>query len=125
MTLFERLGREDGVRKLVDAFYDHMAEAPEMGPLLDLHPDLDHARERLYEYLVGYTGGPPLYVSKYGHPRLRRRHLHVRIDAAGVDLWMQCMDHALAATVADDEARAVLHANFAPLAAHMQNVAPR
>lgn len=122
MTLFERIGAEAGVARLVDAFYTHMAEAPDLAPLLALHPNLAHARERLYEYLVGWTGGPPLYVQKHGHPRLRMRHMHVRIDRTQVGLWMRCMDHALAATIDDDEARGLLHANFDRLAAHMQNV---
>ncbi len=123
MELFEAMGEEVGVRRLVDAFYDHMAEASEMAPLLALHPDLERARERLYEYLVGWMGGPPLYVQKYGHPRLRMRHMHVRIDGAGVALWMRCMDHALEATVELAELRELLHANLSRLAAHMRNVA--
>lgn len=121
MGLFEQLGGEEGIGRLVDAFYGHMAEAPEMAPLLAIHPDLDHARERLYEYLVGYTGGPPLYVSKHGHPRLRARHLHVKVDREGVALWLACMEHALRATIRDAEARQVLFSNLAPLAAHMRN----
>ncbi|MEN0068462.1 MAG: group II truncated hemoglobin [Myxococcota bacterium] len=122
MDLFERMGREPGVARLVDAFYDHMAEAPDMAPLLALHPDLERARERLYEFLVGWMGGPPLFVQKYGHPRLRMRHLHVAIDETGVALWMRCMDHALMTTVPHEDLRELLHSNFSRLAAHMQNV---
>lgn len=44
MELFDRVGREPGVARLVDAFHGHMAEAPEMSRLLVLHPDLEHAR---------------------------------------------------------------------------------
>ena len=124
MELFEQIGREAGVARLVGAFYDHMAEAPEMAPLLGLHPDLERARERLYEFLVGWMGGPPLFVTKYGHPRLRMRHMHVRVDPEGVTLWVRCMDHALATTVDDEALRDLLHASFSRMAAHMQNTQP-
>lgn len=121
MELFEAIGREEGVARLVHAFYDHMRDEPEMAALLALHPDLDRARERLYEYLVGWTGGPPLYVQKHGHPRLRMRHLHVTVDGDGVASWLRCMDHALRTTIADDAAREILWTNLSRLAAHMQN----
>lgn len=122
MNLFEEIGGEPGVARLVDAFYDHMAEAPELPPLLAMHPDLARARERLRDFLTGWMGGPPRYVEKHGHPRLRMRHLHVQIDGAGVARWMACMDHALETTVADEELRAMLHTSFSRVAAHMRNV---
>jgi hemoglobin len=109
------------VQRLVDAFYGHMQTDPVVFPLLAVHDDLQRARERLFEVLVGWSGGPPLYVSKHGHPRLRARHLHVAIDADMAAMWMRCMDKALDETVADAHARAVLRTNLAGLADHMRN----
>ena len=40
-----------------------------------MRQSLKQSREKLYMYLTGWTGGPPVYVEKYGHPRLRARHL--------------------------------------------------
>lgn len=122
MTIYERMGGQDAVARIVSAFYRIMQEDPEMARLLAVHPDLPRAQERLLDYLTGWTGGPPVYVRKHGHPRLRARHLHVPIDLEMVGMWMSCMERALAAEVADDEVREVLHTNLAGLAAHMRNV---
>lgn len=121
MSLFERMGGEPGVQRLVDAFYGHMQTDPVVFPLLATHEDLQRARERLFEFLVGWTGGPPLYVSKHGHPRLRARHGHIAIDADLATMWMMCMDKALAETIDDPQVRGVLRTNLAGLADHMRN----
>lgn len=121
MSLFERMGGEDGVRRLVDAFYGHMQSDPVVFPLLAVHEDLQRARERLFEFLVGWSGGPPLYVSKHGHPRLRARHLHVAIDADMAAMWMHCMDQALEEIVDDAPTRTLLRTQLAGLADHMRN----
>ena len=41
--------------------------------------DLTSAREKLFMFLCGWTGGPQLYIERYGHPFLRRRHLPFKI----------------------------------------------
>jgi hemoglobin len=122
MSIYERMGGQEAVARIVSAFYRYMQEDPEVAPLLAVHPDLPRAQERLLDYLTGWTGGPPVYVRKHGHPRLRARHLHVRIDLEMVGMWMSCMERALADEVADDEVREVLRTNLAGLAAHMRNV---
>ena len=73
---YEILGGADGLRALVDRFYDLMDELQEAETIRALHaPDLTEAREKLFLFLSGWTGGPSLYIEKYGHPRLRARHL--------------------------------------------------
>jgi hemoglobin len=121
MSLFEDLGGEEAIGRLVDAFYRHMETDPTVLPLLAVHPDLPRARERLFEFLVGWTGGPPLYVQKHGHPRLRARHLHVAIDESMAMMWLYCMEHALRETVASEALREVLRGNLSALAHHMRN----
>jgi hemoglobin len=121
-ALIDRLGGEAGVRRLVDAFYDAMDTRPELAALRALHPpDLAHARDKLAWFLVGWTGGPPRYVERFGHPRLRARHLPFPIDSAARDAWMSAMRQALAETVADDAVRAVVDTHLARLADHMRN----
>lgn len=124
-THYERLGGDAAVRTLVDRFYDLMDALPEARTVREMHPaDLTLSREKLYEFLSGWLGGPALYVEKYGHPRLRARHLHARIGPAERDQWMLCMRGALAETVADDALRRELEQAIGRVAVHMRNDSP-
>jgi hemoglobin len=93
---FERLGGEPGVRALVDRFYDLMDLEPAFAGIRALHPTtLDGSRDKLHWFLCGWLGGPNHYVERYGHPRLRARHLPYAIGIAERDQWMACMMLAL------------------------------
>ena len=99
-TFFELLGGEQGgtenIRHLVETFYDIMSTDPEATPILALHPaDLSSSREKLFMFLTGWTGGPQLYTQRYGHPRLRQRHMPFKIGEAERDQWMFCMIKAM------------------------------
>jgi hemoglobin len=119
---FEALGGEAGVRALVNRFYDLIETAPEAAALRHVHgPSLDSAREKLTLYLTGWTGGPPVYVERFGHPMLRARHLPFSIGAQERDEWLWCMERALAEHDMPDEARQFLMAKLRPLADHMRN----
>ena len=118
---YERLG-EEGVRRLVDRFYDRMDTLPEAAEVRAMHPrDLRGSREKLFWFLSGWLGGPPLYVEKKGHPRLRARHLPFAIDDAARDQWMLCMRQALAEVVEDAELSAYLERQLGRVADHMRN----
>ena len=122
MTLYDALGGEPTVRALVDAFYWRMRDQDEYRHLRELHPeDLSNAEARLFKYLTGWTGGPPLFVQEYGQPMLRARHLHVHIDRRGRDQWLACMREALEETVPQVELRQQLLGALTPLADHMRN----
>ena len=121
MSVYEQLG-EDGVRRLVERFYDLLDALPEARRIRALHaPDLAEAREKLSLFLVGWTGGPPLYVQRYGHPRLRARHLPFPIGDVERDQWMRCMAQALEETVADGALVSGLKVAFRQVADHMRN----
>lgn len=95
-TPFERLGGEPGIRALVDRFYDLMELEPAYAALRALHPQsLDGSRDKLFWFLCGWLGGPDHYVQRFGHPRLRARHLPYAIGIAERDQWMACMIQAL------------------------------
>ena len=95
-TAFDALGGEPGVRSLVDRFYDLMDLEPANAGIRALHPDtLDGSRDKLYWFLCGWLGGPPHYVQRFGHPRLRARHLPYSIGLAERDQWLACMTQAL------------------------------
>lgn len=96
VTHFEAIGGEDRIRSLVNHFYDLMDTQPEAAGIRALHPkDLTDSREKLFLFLVGWMGGPPLYVSKYGHPRLRARHIRFSIGTRERDEWLWCMNRAM------------------------------
>ena len=93
---FESLGGEPGVRALVDRFYDLMDLEPALAGIRALHPtDLQGSRDKLFWFLCGWLGGPDLYVQRFGHPRLRARHLPYAIGTAERDQWMACMLQAM------------------------------
>ena len=95
-TPFARLGGEGGVRSLVDRFYDLMDLEPGFAVLRALHPaDISGSRDKLYWFLCGWLGGPAHYESRFGHPRLRARHLPYSIGVAERDQWMACMIQAM------------------------------
>ena len=95
-TFFELLGGTERVRELVETFYDIMDADPQAKTIRALHPaDLTASREKLFMFLTGWTGGPQLYIERYGHPRLRQRHMHMTIGEAERDQWMVCMISAM------------------------------
>ena len=123
---FEQLGGVDGVRALVDRFYDLMALEPEFAELRALHPaSLDGSRDKFAWFLTGWLGGPDLYIERFGHPRLRARHLPFPIGVQVRDQWLTCMGLAMAEIgeaggfTADMQER--LMASFANTADHMRN----
>lgn len=95
-TLFEVIGGADKLRALVDRFYDLMELEPEFAGIRALHPTpLDGSRDKLYWFLTGWMGGPDLYIERFGHPRLRARHLPYAIGSAERDQWLRAMAWAL------------------------------
>ncbi len=99
-TFYELLGGDkagiENIRLLVETFYDIMDSDPKVVELRSIHqPDLTEAREKLFMFLTGWTGGPQLYIERYGHPRLRGRHMPFSIGETERDQWMYCMISAM------------------------------
>ena len=121
-TPYDLLGGEDGIRRLVDRFYDLMDTAPEAATIRALHAtSLKASREKLRLFMTGWTGGPQLYVEKYGHPRLRMRHFPFAISSRERDEWLWCMDRALDEHPMPDAVRSMLRERLHALADHMRN----
>ncbi|MCM2678054.1 group II truncated hemoglobin [Echinimonas agarilytica] len=121
-SLYKSIGGEDGVRALANAFYDQMEQRNEAKELLAIHPQpMDSIRQRFFEFLSGWLGGPPLFEQKYGHPRLRARHLSFKIDEQMRDQWMLCMVRALDQVVTCPLTKMQLRHSFYQLADHMRN----
>ena len=103
-TPYQRIGGEEGVRKLVKRFYELMDTLPEAQHIRAMHPqDLSISEAKLFKFLSGWLGGPQLYMQEYGHPRLRMRHMPFPIGEAERDAWMRCMTQAIEEQLADDE----------------------
>jgi hemoglobin len=121
-TLFDMLGGETGIRELVDQFYDRMDLEPEYALLRSLHPDsLDDSRNKLHWFLCGWSGGPDLYIERFGHPRLRARHMPYSIGIAERDQWMACMIKAMQACELAEPLQQQLAASFHGTADWMRN----
>jgi hemoglobin len=121
-TPYEHLGGDAGVRALVERFYDLMDLEPAYADLRRVHaPSLEHAREKLYLFLSGWLGGPPLYVERHGHPRLRARHLPFRIGVRERDQWLACMSQALDETHCPAELKPQLMEAYFKTADWMRN----
>lgn len=119
---YQRLGGEAAVRRLVERFYELMDQLPEARAIRAMHPeDLGPAKEKLFLFLSGWLGGPPLYTEQYGPPRLRQKHLPFSVDAAARDAWMACMNRALEEQVADTGLREQLKASFFKTADFLRN----
>ncbi|MFZ5509515.1 MAG: group II truncated hemoglobin [Pseudomonadota bacterium] len=121
-TPYERIGGEAAVRRLVRRFYELMDTLPEAYGIRKLHPqDLSGSEEKLFMFLSGWLGGPQLFVERFGHPRLRARHLPFPIGAAERDQWMMCMRQAMDEVIADETLRRGLEQALSDLANHMRN----
>jgi hemoglobin len=121
-THYERIGGEEKLRQLVDRFYDLMDEDPDYYGIRKLHPqDLAGSREKLFMFLSGWTGGPPLYAEAHGHPMLRARHLPFPIGNRERDQWMSCMLRAMQDVGLDEGVQKELAQSFSKTADHMRN----
>lgn len=99
-----------------------MDSAPEATQVRALHAaSLKQSREKLYLYLMGWTGGPPTYVERYGHPRLRQRHMPFAIGTQERDEWLWCMRRAVDEHEMPDELRTALWQRLMQLADFMRN----
>ncbi|HXD10032.1 MAG TPA: group II truncated hemoglobin [Anaerolineales bacterium] len=121
-SLYELMGGETGIRALVERFYDLIDSAPEAAQLRALHPkSLQQSREKFFMFLSGWTGGPALYIEKYGHPRLRMRHMPFSIGRLERDQWIWCMHKALDESQLDPKVVEYLKKNLAESADFLRN----
>ena len=121
-TPFEWIGGEAQVRALVDRFYDLMDLEPGYRELRAAHgPSLDSARDKLFWFLCGWLGGPDYYQERFGHPRLRMRHMPFSIGIVERDQWLACMDQAMGDVGVDATLRARLKNSFFQTADWMRN----
>jgi hemoglobin len=121
-TPFEWIGGEEKVKALVERFYDLMDLEPQYAALRAAHgTELARARENLFWFLCGWLGGPQYYTERFGHPRLRMRHMPFSIGVVERDQWLACMDQAMGEVEIPAELRARLRDSFFQTADFMRN----
>ena len=121
-TPFDWIGGEGQVRTLVDRFYDLMDLEPAYAQLRASHGStLQDARDKLFWFLCGWLGGPSHYQQRFGHPRLRMRHMPFSIGIAERDQWLACMDQAMRETGVDPVLQERLNQSFFQTADWMRN----
>jgi hemoglobin len=123
-SLYDEIGGEPKLRELVDRFYDLMDLQPEFSGIRAMHPPaLDGSRDKLFWFLSGWMGGPSHYIERFGHPRLRARHLPFAIGSDERDQWLRCMAWAMQELGYTDDMQLRLMQSFFQTADWMRNKA--
>lgn len=95
-TSFQAAGGSNGIRRLVDDFYDIMDAAPEAAVVRQMYPqELSLAREKLAVFLCGWLGGPRQYAERFGPLSIPQFHSRWPIGAAASEAWLSCMAKAI------------------------------
>ena len=119
-TPYDALGGDTEVRQLTELFYDKIdATAPTLRAMLPKNDSV--SRDKLYEFLSGWLGGPALYVEKRGHPMLRMRHMPFSIGPTEAEEWLRCMSESLDEMEVTGPLRTYLDSQFRRSAQWMQN----
>ena len=121
-TAYDVMGGEEILRKLIKRFYEVMDTLPEAQSLRDMHPtSLQGSEDKLFMFMSGWLGGPNLFQEKFGHPRLRARHMPFTIGKAERDMWMICMVQAFEDVGIQEPVRSEVLHSLLNLADHMRN----
>ncbi|MBP8204442.1 MAG: group II truncated hemoglobin [Giesbergeria sp.] len=122
ITAFELIGGEPQLQALTERFYALMDLEPAYAELRATHGStLDEAQQKLFWFLCGWLGGPDYFVERFGHPRLRARHMPFSIGIKERDQWVACMDQAMLETGIPGPLRERLHESFLNTADWMRN----
>lgn len=121
-TPYLELGGKSAIDRIVDEFYEIMDSDPLAKECRGIHAtSLDEASQKLKLFLYGWLGGPQEYVERYGHPRLRMRHLPFKIRDIEAQQWLYCMQKALKNCQVDEKLFNQLYVSFQSLGFKMIN----
>ncbi len=121
-TPYELLGGEVGIRQLANVFYDVMDELPQASSIRAMHgAHLEEIKQKLFEYLSGWLGGPHLYHQKYQTVCLTKPHKPYAIGPAERDQWLMCMKETLRRIKAGPEVCEMLENPFFGIADAIRN----
>ena len=121
-SLYSRLGGDLVLREFVTHLYNFMDSLEEVEHVRNMHSgDLSFAADRLYMFLSGMLGGPPLYMESFGQPRLRRKHMKFEIGDEERNQWMLCARLAADRLELSRSLKDELLAELAAMADHLRN----
>jgi hemoglobin len=119
---YDMIGGEAAVRRIVDRFYDIMDTSPEAARIRAMHAlDLSPMRERLFDFLSGWLGGPPIYFQRPDHKCIVSAHRPFTIGEAERDEWMMCMRRAMEDCGVETSLRTLLDRPFLRMAEAFRN----
>lgn len=123
-SLYDLIGGEAGLLKMIKVFYDVVETDPVGQKLLLLHlrgHGVAHSRMEQFNFLSGFLGGPKLYIEKQGHSNIRKIHEHLEIDCDLKDIWLKCMSIAIDETGLTVNTKNKLMNNFTVVAERLVN----
>jgi hemoglobin len=88
--LYERLGGRDGIRAVVDDFYDRLLADETLAPFF-ADADMEKLRRTQTEFLCEAAGGPETYDAE----PVREAHLHVPFTAAHIERAVELLFRSL------------------------------
>lgn len=118
-TLYEIIG-DERLQELVNRFYARVFKSPVIGPLFD-QSNMELIKEKQYRFLTQFLGGPGRYTEKFGHPRMRMRHLPHAITNEAKEEWLSLMKMSIEELDLPDEIKTALFNCFPMVAQHMVN----
>jgi hemoglobin len=87
-----RIMGEENIFKMISDLYKEL----EKSDVRHLFPaDMEEASKKSALFFIGLLGGPPLYMQKYGSPRMRARHIPFEIDENARQVWLGCFERIL------------------------------
>lgn len=105
---YQLLG-EETIRQIANTFYDVMDELPQAEEINKMHSvHKGDIKQKLYEYLVGWLGGPPLYYEQTGTICLTKPHKKYNIGEKERDDWLLCWHEALERVGVDADVKLML-----------------
>lgn len=116
-SLYDRIGSADGVRLIVDRFYDLMEREPEYAELRAMHDaDLLPVRVSLTQFLSAWLGGPrDWFVARPG-ACIMSAHGAMPITRETARQWVHAMSRALAETRVEPALGAQMQQSFLRMA---------
>jgi hemoglobin len=95
--LFARIGGTEGVRAVVERFYDLMQDDPRYAALRAMHAeDLFPVRVSLTQFLSAWLGGPRDWFEARPGTCIMSMHRAMGITAETAAQWVEAMSRAMA-----------------------------
>ena len=123
-SLYNEIGGDDGVQRLVETFYNIVESDDSAKKLHILHlrgSGIANSKKEQHLFLSGFLGGPKLYLEKHGHANLKTMHEHVVVDEESKDIWLNCMEKAMDEVSLPEDTQQKLMRIFTPVAERLVN----